>query len=376
MISHEAINALALSLMLPGRFTDLKRMYEEAGSATAIVDNVADLKAVLPDFNLQALSVNADSMRAYLDMAQQEAEYLEAHNIDLLPMNSPRYPARMREACTDAPIALYCKGRANLNAQKVISIVGTRQSTEYGHDMVKRIVDGLAHYFPDLLVVSGMAYGIDIHAHRAALDNQLPTVGVMAHGLDRIYPSVHRNVAKRIEDSGGALITDFPIGTQPERLNFLRRNRLIAAMAEGTVVIESREVGGSLNTARYVKEYNLSLMACPGRVTDHTSAGCNELIRNLSAALVTSADDIAEVLGWNIPRRSNEERLPSLFDIEELTVEEQFILDYLDTEGKQINQLVSETGLAVYTIMPVLQDLEFRGIVKQLPGSVWRKYQD
>lgn len=368
MLNRETICGMALGLMFPNRFGVLKQLYMKVGSAADIVDNANDLKAVVADLNTKSFSIDTEKLKQFIDRAQTEAEHAEQEGIRCISMADDSYPIRLREVCPDAPLVLYLYGNANLNAKHILSIVGTRNSTGYGHDMIDNICGELARYYPDLLIISGLAYGTDINAHRAALDNELSTVGVLAHGLDRIYPASHRTVAQRMVHNGG-LLTEFVTGTKVETYNFLRRNRIIAGLAEATLVIESKNKGGALATARMANDFSLGVMACPGRATDETSAGCNTLIKNNVAAMLTSAADVVDFLGWTTDVKP--EPLPSLFDID-LNGEEKIIYDCLDVDGKDINYIVTHSGLPVPTVMSVLSELEFRGLVRQLPGSKWR----
>ena len=370
MASRETICAMALSVMFPNRFGVLRQLYERVGCASDIIDNASDLKALVPDLNSDKFSIDATKLRECVDRAQSEAEHAEERGIKCVSIDMASYPTRLREVCCDAPLVLYLKGNANLNAKHILSVVGTRNSTSYGHDMVDNIVGELAQYFPDLLIVSGLAYGTDVNAHRAALDNHLPTVGVLAHGLDRLYPATHQTVANRMLEAGG-LLTEFVMGTKIETYNFLRRNRIVAGLAEATLVIESKEKGGALATARLANDYSLAVMACPGRVTDETSKGCNKLIQSHQASLLTCAADVVEQLGWQVDKHDMEP-LPSLFDID-LSGEEKVVYDCLDAEGKDINYVISHSGMAINVVMSVLSELEFRGLVRQLPGAKWRQ---
>lgn len=370
MSTTERIHAIALSTMFATRAEKIKQLYERLGSATAIVEHAAHLQDVIEDFNPASFSVDTNALKTYIDRAQRELEHMEAHHVRCLIMSDADYPQRVAEVCPDAPLALYYCGNANLNARHTISIVGTRNSTEYGRDLVDTIVGELAAGFPNLLVVSGLAYGTDINAHRAAGENNLPTVAVLAHGLDRIYPSIHRNTATRMVTNGG-LLTEYPFDTSPEPHNFLRRNRIIAALSEATLVVESKYKGGSLTTARLAAEYGQTVMACPGRVTDNSSIGCNNLIVHGRAMAVTSAADIIRTLDWHVDTPQTT-ALPSLFD-EEMTAEERMVYNALDLEGKHINTVIAATALPVQQVMGILNELEFRDLVRQMPGSKWRK---
>ncbi|MBR1917269.1 MAG: DNA-processing protein DprA [Bacteroidaceae bacterium] len=369
MTTSEQISSMALAMMFSSRGKQLRQLYQRAGSAATIVEHADRLHEIAPDINLNVFSIDTALLAQYIAKAQTEAQFAADHGISILTLDSPRYPARLREVCPDAPLALYYRGNAELNATHILSIVGTRRSTDYGRHMVQSICAELARWYPDLLIVSGLAYGTDINAHRAALDNQLSTVGVLAHGLDTLYPSSHRNTATRMLNSGG-LLTEYPTATRPDGHNFLHRNRLIAGIAEATLIVESRERGGSLTTARIANEYGLSVMACPGRATDEASIGCNRLIHNNGAALVTSAADIVRTLCWQVPQH-NAPATPSLFD-NNLSSEEQIVYRQLTNEPRHFADIVNATQLPVPTILATLSELEFRQLALQLPGSKWR----
>ena len=370
MTSNETLNCVALAMMFANRGRQLLELYQRVGSATAIVQHYADLQAILPDLNPEAFLIDEKSLKISLERAAHEIEFAEKHGIAILTPDNPAYPKRLLEVCVDAPLALYHKGNTNLNAIHSLAIVGTRTCTEYGRDMVNNIVSELAKFFPNVLIVSGLAYGTDINAHRAALDNNLPTVALLAHGLDKIYPSVHRNTAQRMMEQGG-LLTEYHSFTKMEPVYFLQRNRLIAGIAEGTLVVESKERGGALTTARCANEYNLTVMACPGRANDPASVGCNQLIATNRAALVTSAVDIVRTLGWEVPK-DKLQVLPSFFD-DDLASEERMVLNALQDEPTHLSAILTTTGMSAPTVMAALSELEFRGIVRQMPGTQWRK---
>ena len=306
-----------------------------------------------------------------LRKAEQELRFIDDNRISLYYIADPNYPARLRE-CADAPILFYFKGEADLNAAHVLSIVGTRHATPYGMEQTDRLLADLAARYPDLLVVSGLAYGIDICAHRAALRHGLPTVAVLAHGLDRIYPAIHRQTAVEMLKRGG-LLTDFPTGTNPDRPNFVRRNRIVAGLAEATLVVESAEKGGSLITADLACSYGREVFAFPGRTSDHYSAGCNTLIRQNKAALITDAASLVEALRWDI--REASQPLPQQTQL--LFPEEEEgngrILRWLSQQGKaHINEIALAMDLPVSQLAPLLFELEMNGQIKSLPGGMYR----
>ena len=276
-----------------------------------------------------------------LKRAEKEIEYSIKNNILIIGRDDFEYPRLMKE-CSDAPIVLFQKGDISLNNIRALSVVGTRHSTSYGAEMTQTIIKDLASFFPDLVIVSGLAYGIDICAHKNALRNNLNTIAVLAHGLDRIYPGDHISEAAKIVDHG-ALLTEYPINTEPEKGNFLARNRIIASLSSATLIVESDKRGGAMATARIASSYSREVMATPGKATDRYSRGCNYLIGSGIASLVTSAEDIANVLGWEI-KKEIQKCIP--FELSEI---EKSIVDILkDNEMPvHLNILSEKTNLSI-----------------------------
>ena len=307
-----------------------------------------------------------------LQRAEKELAFIEKNNISCYYLIDADYPARLRE-CPDAPILFYFKGNTNLDASRIISVVGTRNATEYGRGLTESLIKDLAEAIPNLLVVSGLAYGIDICAHRSALHNQLPTVAVLAHGLDRIYPSSHRNTAVEMLESGG-LLTDFPSGTEPDRPNFLRRNRIVAGMSDCTIVVESAEKGGSLVTADIAFSYGRDVYSFPGRVGDSHSKGCNNLIRQNKAGLITSADDLLSALCWDIQATATPAQTELLFADTDVSVPEQNpVLAIMRTRNEiHINELALVLEMPVHQLSTLLFELEINGKIKALPGNIYK----
>ncbi len=346
-----------------------KRLIERAGSATKIFEHRTELPSIIP--NIQPPLIKALDCPTAHHRAEQELEFIDKHRITCLGYNDESYPARLRE-CDDAPILLFYRGNTSLNPHRIVSIVGTRKCTDYGRDLCESFVRDLAAQCPDVLIVSGLAYGIDICAHRAAIKYGLPTVGVLAHGLDRIYPSVHRNTAAHMIDCGG-LLTEYVSHTEPERTNFLQRNRIVAGIADATIIVESAAKGGSLVTANIANSYNRDCFTFPGRTTDTSSAGCHRLIRHHQAAIITSADDFIEAMMWNDSRKNTPQATQqTLFP--ELNDEEALIVNILNKyeDGTTINTLVTETNLPVHRLSAVLFELELRDIVRPLAGSIYK----
>lgn len=306
-----------------------------------------------------------------LSHAQKEMEFVEKHAIGLYYYKDLNYPYRLQQ-CVDAPLMLYTKGEMNVNPKHVVSVVGTRMPSERGKDWCRWLVLDLAERVPDLTIVSGLAYGIDVVAHRAAIEAGVPTIIVPAHGLDRIYPAVHRQVAVEAVKNGG-ILTEYTCGTEPERHNFVARNRIVAGMADAVVVVESKVKGGSLITANMAIDYGRDVFALPGRANDVCSAGCNSLIKSNKAQLIECADDLIQSMQWE--DASKEGLQTTLVDLlMELTPIQKQLVDLLQEaeNGLHINQLVMETQLAYSSVSSELVMLELEDVVKSMPGGMWR----
>ena len=310
-----------------------------------------------------------DNPAAFL-RAEHEMEFVEKNRLTCLTLKDEAYPSRLRE-CEDAPIALFFKGHTDFNCLRVINMVGTRNATEYGKQFCVDFLRDLSSHYPDVLVVSGLAYGIDIHAHRAALQNHFKTIGVLAHGLDRIYPAEHRKTAVSMLEQGG-LLTEFTSGTNPDRQNFVKRNRIVAGMSDATVVIESAAKGGALITAELAESYHRDCFAFPGRYNDEYSIGCNNLIRKNQAVLITSAEDLVKAMGWESSPKTEKTVQRELFP--DLSEEEERIVKRLGkmSEGLQINTLVIDTNIPVNRMSALLFELEMKGVIRALAGGVYR----
>lgn len=303
-----------------------------------------------------------------LERAAKEAEFVIKNNIHCLFYLDSAYPKRLQN-CTDAPIVLFLKGDVNLNELHVISMVGTRNATAYGKEICDRFMKSISEREYTVLVVSGLAYGIDVTVHKACLKYNIPTVGVVAHGMDQLYPSVHRNVAAKMVKSGG-ILTDFLSETKIERQNFLQRNRIIAGMADATIIIESAEKGGALVTADIASSYNRDVFAFPGKMNDEYSRGCNKLIKNNEAGLIESLEDLELQMGWESDKKIPNTVQKQLFI--ELTEQEQKIIDCLK-EGEQMIDILCKTcEMPISKVSAILLELEFKGLVRSLPGKMYR----
>ncbi|MDR1357531.1 MAG: DNA-processing protein DprA [Tannerellaceae bacterium] len=306
-----------------------------------------------------------------LRRAEEELSFIDKNNISCYFMPDKNYPSLLRE-CGDAPLLIYFKGKCDLNSSKIISIVGTRKPTDYGRSMTEKLIAELAQSLPDLVVVSGLAYGIDITAHRSALKRQLPTVAVLAHGLDRLYPLTHHSIAAEMLEHGG-LLTEFPSGTNPDKMNFVRRNRLIAGLSSATVVVESAERGGSLITSGIAFSYNRDVFAFPGRSIDPSSQGCNRIISENQAKLITHASDIIRCMNWEIDAK--EVKKPQQAVQTELFLDHgpaPQVLALIRKKGKMhLNQIAAELNIHVKDLMSVLTNLEIDGKISSMPGNTY-----
>lgn len=308
------------------------------------------------------------SDRSYLETAEKEAEYIVSNNIRTYFYLDNDYPYRLRQ-CDDSPVVFFFTGSCDLNAVKILSVVGTRNATGRGKELCDKIICGLAAGHPDLIIVSGLAYGIDIASHKAALANNLQTIGVLAHGLKTIYPSVHTSTAKSIIKHGG-LLSDFISDALPERNNFIKRNRIIAGLSDATLVVESGIKGGALITADIASSYNRDVLAVPGRPDDLWSSGCNNLIKGNKAALVECSEDIEYILDWK-PEKAKTPVQRTLFS--DLDDNEKLIYELISKEGElTIDSICRGLEMPVYKLSSLLLQMEFKGLVKCFPGNLYR----
>ena len=310
----------------------------------------------------------AISGRIYLAAAEKEAEFVEKHRVRVYFYLDDDYPYRLRQ-CEDSPVTFYYKGNADLNSVRIMSVVGTRNATPRGKEICRKIIAGLAPRFPGLVIVSGLAYGIDITSHKAAMENDLPTVAVLGHGLKTIYPSLHTGTARSMVANGG-LVTDFFSDTLPERNNFIRRNRIIAGISDATLIIESGIKGGALITADIAASYNRDVMAVPGRPDDQWSAGCNALIKCNKASLVGKYEDIEYLLGWK-PAAMAAPVQKVIFA--EMTENEKKVYDLLKESGDlTLDQLALALEIPVYRLSTTLLQMELAGLITPCPGNIYR----
>lgn len=315
-------------------------------------------------------TIRAQSIKSFTDFLQAEKEinFIQKHAIQSLFFKDDNYPQRLKH-CYDAPPLLFYKGNADLNHPHIISIVGTRSPTIYGEEVTQNIITQLANH--NVVIVSGLAYGIDALAHKTSLQQNLSTIGVLAHGLDRIYPDQHKNLAKDMIQHGG-LLTDFMSGTKPDKQNFPKRNRIVAGMADAVIVIETGIKGGSMITAELAFEYNRDVWAVPGRINDVKSEGCLRLIKNQKVLAFISVDDMVQEMGWNVTEQQKKPALQrSLFIA--ATAEEQKIFNLIqEKETAHIDEIFLESGLSNSIVAASVLQLELKGVIHNLPGKRYK----
>ena len=343
-----------------------RKLLEAVGSARGVFqekrEDLMKIEGIGP------VMVRSLKSAGLLHQAEKELKFLLKHHITALSYQEPAYPVRLKE-CADAPILLYARGSQGLNSCRALSVVGTRQASSYGKELCRAIVLGLSGHLEDLVVVSGLAFGIDVMAHRAALEANIPTVAVLGHGLSTLYPHAHRDTARKIIRQG-ALVTDFHSRMGPERNNFLRRNRIIAGMADATLVVESASAGGSLITANMAHSYDRDVLAVPGRATDPRSRGCNRLIRNQVAALVESAEDVLYHLNWKSKTDAEE---PTLFPLPEFTREEKQLLELIQRHHPvDPTRLSIRSGQPIHVVLSLLTEMELKQWIAVEPGNLYR----
>lgn len=367
----ETLYTIALTRLPYFNLIGLLEVYKRAGSATCIIDNCHNITDLFPDAHPQFIEAMKNIDKA-LERAEYEAEKIQSMGIKAFCFNDLDYPQRLKE-CVDAPLVVYYYGNGNLNPRHVLSIVGTRHCTSYGRDRISELLTELKQACPDMLIVSGLAYGVDIAAHRDALENGFETVGVLAHGLDDLYPRLHRDTAARMVQQGG-LLTEFPTRTQPVARNFIQRNRIIAGMADATLLVESARKGGGLITCEIAQAYDREVFAFPGNIGAPYSEGCNRLIQKNAAALLTSASDLLQMMNWENDLRLAEAKKRgierSLFP--DLSPEETTIIHALKKNNDlQINLLSAKTTIPISQLSALLFELEMKGIVRTLAGGCY-----
>lgn len=371
MNEQEIFYAMAMTRLTNFNFQQALELYKTVGSAQLIYEHRNEIGDVVEDCAPRLVEALKDWDEP-MKRADFELQYMREHGIRALTLDSDDYPQRLKE-CIDAPIVLYYKGNADLNQAKIINIVGTRQCTQYGSDLIRHFIDSLRQYCPEVLIVSGLAYGVDICAHRQALECGYQTVGVLAHGLDQIYPYRHRETAAEMVNHGG-LLTEFMTQTNADKPNFVRRNRIVAGISDACIVVESAAKGGGLITAEIAQSYDRAVFAFPGAVGMEFSEGCNNLIRDNVAGLISSAEDFVNAMGWHdeqLRQQSYADGIErNLFP--DLSPDEQKIVDLLQqTNDLQLNILSVKCGIPISQLTALLFQLEMKGVVKPLAGGMY-----
>lgn len=364
MLHTELLHALAL-LKVDG-IGDIvaKKLITHCGSAQAVFE--AKKKALLAIDGVGEVLFKKLQDHSVFQLAEKELQFVEQQKISCLYYQEASYPERLKH-CIDGPLVLFQSGNIDFQNRKLINIVGTRQVTPYGTEFTKKLIADLAPLNP--IIVSGFAYGIDIVAHQAAMENNLQTIGVLAHGLNQIYPKMHQKYMAKMEQNGG-FMTEFWSTSNPDRENFIKRNRIVAGMCEATVVIESAEKGGSLITANLANDYNRDVFAVPGRVSDKFSQGCNNLIKTQRAHLLNSAADLIYILNWDLQEKKVTPIQKQLFV--SLTDDEQKIYDYLQNKQPELMDIIAlDCDLPIFKISSLLLNMELKGVIRPLPGKLF-----
>lgn len=316
-------------------------------------------------------SVRARSIKEFNDFktAEDEARFIEKYKIRVFFLTDPGYPKRLLQ-CYDSPTVVFYKGDADLNASRMIAIVGTRNNTEYGKQFTEKLVKDLKEH--EVIIVSGLAYGIDAVAHKAAMKHALRTIGVVGHGLDTIYPADHAPMAKDMIKHGGGIFSEFFSKTKPDKHNFPLRNRIVAGLTDATVTVETDIKGGSMITAKLADAYNRDVFAVPGRSIDKKSSGCNHLIRMNKAILLTDAQELVDVMGWSDQKQTHKKKNQRELFIE-LTAEEQMVMQLLqEKDAAHIDEINQGSGLSSSAVAAAILSLELQNIVQSMPGKMYK----
>lgn len=346
-----------------------KKLLGFLGSASAVFK--ANDEALLSVPTIGAITCRAiqKSRRsgAIFKVAEEEIKFMTAHGVQPIFYTDAEYPRRLLH-CEDSPILLFWKGKTNLNVEKVVGVVGTRQPTDYGKELTRKLIEDLKLH--EVLVVSGLAYGIDAFAHKSALDNDLQTVGILGHGLDRLYPPEHEQLSKRMLGQGG-LLSEFLSGNEPEKMNFPKRNRIVAGMCDALIVVESKKTGGALITADMAMEYGREVFSFPGRAGDEYSEGCNRLIRENKAGLIESAQDVVVEMNWELGKKAVEKKKCRQMEFK-FSEEESALIGLLeDMSPIHFDELCSRLQLSSGKASGLLLQLEFCNIVRAMPGKLY-----
>ncbi|MCB0819521.1 MAG: DNA-processing protein DprA [Bacteroidetes bacterium] len=360
MLEESEILSLIAIGLIPGIGPrKARKIIELSGSASEFFRSAEKLNLA----GVRTEELRQNHLKAYLRKAEDELKYNQRHGITSLHFKQKEFPFRLK-SCEDGPLVIFTRGNLDLNASRIVSIVGTRTATDYGERVCEELVSELAEL--RCALVSGLAHGIDSFAHRAAQSRGIQNIGVVAHGLDALYPPGNRSLARSMEENGG-IVTDFMIATRPDRENFPKRNRIIAGLCDATIVVEAAKKGGALITAELALSYNRDVFAVPGRIGDLTSQGCNMLIKNNRAALLNSASDLAWYMGWE--KKSRKPVQVSLF--ETLSESETRVVSLIKNGKNHPDLILANSGFSSSAIAGILLDLEFKGIIRAMPGKTY-----
>ncbi|MEY2828367.1 MAG: DNA-protecting protein DprA [Bacteroidota bacterium] len=365
-MTNQILYQIALTHLAEIGVITAKNLVSYCGGVQGVFEAKKNHLEKIPNIGtVRAQAILASKTEA-LKLAEAEIKFIEKNNLKPLFYTDENFPKRLLQ-CADSPVLLYYKGNANLNTRKIISIVGTRRITEYGKNQCEKLVEQLAAYQP--LIISGLAYGVDITAHKSALKNKLETVGVVANGMDKMYPSAHVKYIKQMVECGG-ILTEYGFGEVANKENFPQRNRIVAGMCDAMIVIETAIKGGAMITAKLADSYNRDVFALPGKVGDIYSEGCNYLIKNNQATLFESADDIIKQLMWDVELLKPTTQQTLLFV--DLSNDEKLIVDALQMGQTGIDDLINTTQLSHTATAGLLLQLELKGIVKAMPGKLFK----
>jgi DNA processing protein len=340
-----------------------KKLLTHCGSAEAVFKTKTTQLAAID--GVGSILLRNLKNQAVFDKANAELEFIRTNEINVVHFQGENYPERLKH-CIDGPLLLFTSGKIDLKNRKIISIVGTRQITSYGTEFCRKLIADLAPLDP--IIVSGFAYGVDIVAHQLAIEHNLQTIGIVAHGLNQIYPKTHKKYVAKVEENGG-FMTEFWSTSNPDKENFVRRNRIVAGMSEATIVIESADRGGSLITANIANDYNRDVFAVPGRVTDKYSQGCNNLIKTQKANVLTSAADLVYILNWDIQTKTKPVQKQLFVTLDD---DEQKVYDYLLKTGKEVMDIIAlRCDFPIYRISGMLLNMELKGVIRPLPGKLF-----
>lgn len=346
-----------------------KKIVTRFGSSKEIFDiKIKDLEEVPGIGQISAKRIYS-SFNSALALAEEELKYIFNNDINIISISDAEYPTRLKE-CVDAPFLLYYKGKPNFESEKIISIVGTRHPTNYGINFAEKLVSDLAEKYPNIIIISGLALGIDIVAHKSAIKNDVETWAILGHGLSYMYPAKHLKIAQTIYENKGAIICDFPHLTKPDAPNFPQRNRIVAGLSDAVIVVESGIKGGSIITATIANSYNRDVFALPGNINSKCSSGCNNLIKTSRANLIESIEDLEYLMNWTCEK--NNTIKPKIINLNDFNDNEKIIIEILMKNNTiEIDELTNISGLNPNTLSLCLLELELNGIIKSMPGKMF-----